>query len=86
MNKIGNLKHEQSLIIHDDEIFLRMNLAERIQHFLLIFSFFILILTGLPLFLYELKILEWLYPFYKGYYSRGILHRIAAVILIADII
>jgi len=73
-------------LIRDDEIFLRMNLAERIQHFLLVLTFFILIVTGLPLVFYELKIFKSLFSFEKVFYIRGIMHRVAAVILIINII
>ena len=41
--------------IGDAEIFIRMNLAERIQHFILFITFSILIVTGLPLMFYEIK-------------------------------
>jgi formate dehydrogenase subunit gamma len=73
-------------LIRDDEIFLRMNLPERIQHFLLILTFSILIVTGLPLIFYELKIFKSLVSFERAFYIRGILHRAAAVILIIDIV
>lgn len=73
-------------LIRDDEIFLRMNLAERIQHILLIVTFSLLILTGLPVMFYELKFLRSLFAFEKAFYLRGMVHRAAAVILIADIV
>jgi len=73
-------------LIRDDEIFLRMNPAERIQHFLLILTFTILIVTGLPLIFYELKIFKSLMSFERAFYIRGVLHRIAAMILIVNII
>jgi len=73
-------------LIRDDEVFLRMNLAERVQHWLLILTFSVLILTGLPLMFYELKIFHSLMAFGRAFYIRGILHRAAAVILIITIV
>lgn len=73
-------------LIRDDEIFLRMNLAERVQHILLIISFSLLVLTGLPLMFYELRIFKSIFGFEKAFYYRGVLHRVAAVILIVDIV
>ena len=73
-------------LIRDDEIFLRMNLTERIQHILLIVSFSLLVLTGLPLMFYELRIFKSIFSLGKAFYFRGLLHRAAAVILIVDIV
>lgn len=74
------------ILIHDDEIFIRMNLTERIQHFILIVTFSILILTGLPLIFHEMKFLKWLFSFPRSFYIRGILHRIAAIVLILNVV
>lgn len=73
-------------LIRDDQIFLRMNLTERIQHFILIITFFILIVTGLPLIFYEIKFLKGIFSLERSFYIRGILHRVAAVALIANLI
>lgn len=73
-------------LIRDDEIFLRMNLAERIQHFILIVTFFILIITGLPLIFYEIKFLKGIFSLQRSFYMRGILHRVAAVALILNLV
>jgi formate dehydrogenase subunit gamma len=75
-----------SELIRDDEVFLRMNVPERIQHFLLIATFSVLILTGLPLMFYELRIFHSLMAFERAFYIRGIFHRAAAVVLIIDIV
>ncbi|MFC2170006.1 formate dehydrogenase subunit gamma, partial [Acidobacteriota bacterium] len=77
---------ENMSIIRDDEIFQRMNFVERIQHFLLIGTFFTLIVTGLPLFFYELKIFKWIFSSQQSFHIRGLFHRIAAVILIINLI
>lgn len=73
-------------LIRDDEVFLRMNLVERIQHYLLVFTFFLLIVTGLPLFFYEFKFFKWLFRSEQAFYVRGIIHRFAAVVLIANLV
>ncbi len=77
---------KDNILITDGEIFIRMNWAERIQHFILIITFFVLIATGLPLIFYEIKFLKWLFPTQRSFYIRGILHRIAAVALIFNVI
>ncbi len=77
---------KENLLIRDDEIFMRMNLAERIQHFILIITFFVLIVTGLPLIFSEIKFLKWIFSPHRSFYVRGILHRIAAVAMILNLI
>jgi len=73
-------------LVRDDEIFLRMNLAERGQHILLIVTFTTLILTGLPLVFYELRIFKSMFAFEKAFYIRGLVHRAAAVLMIANVL
>ncbi|MEW6456512.1 MAG: cytochrome b/b6 domain-containing protein [Acidobacteriota bacterium] len=73
---------EERILIRDDEEFERMSLNERIQHVLLIISFFVLIITGFPILFYEFKAFKWLFFFQGSFALRGILHRIAAVLLI----
>ncbi len=82
----NNLLSENHALIRDDEIFLRMNLAERIQHIILILTFFVLIITGLPLIFYEIKFFKWLFPFQQSFYIRGIMHRVAAVVMILNLL
>ena len=43
-------------LIHDDELFERMTLGERLQHGVLVVSFSTLVITGLPIFLYQLPV------------------------------
>ena len=71
-------------LIRDDEVFLRMNLAERVQHILLIVSFSLLVVTGLPLMFYELRIFKSIFSIENAFTYRGILHRVAAIVLIVD--
>jgi formate dehydrogenase subunit gamma len=73
-------------LIRDDETFLRMNRAERFQHFLLVVTFTVLILTGLPLVLTNLKIFRAVFAAEKAFYIRGLLHRMAAVVMIVNIL
>jgi formate dehydrogenase subunit gamma len=73
-------------LIRDDEIFLRMTLVERVQHIVLIVSFSLLVLTGLPLMFYELRLFKAIFSYGRVFYYRGVVHRAAAVLLIADIV
>lgn len=74
------------ILVRDDEIFLRMNRVERLQHILLITSFSLLVLTGLPLMFYEMRFFKAVFSYGRVFYYRGVIHRAAAVLLIADII
>ena len=81
-----SIPSKKIFLIRDDEIFMRMNLADRIQHIVLIITFLVLIVTGLPLIFYEIKFLKWIFSPQRSFYIRGILHRVAAVALILNII
>jgi len=73
-------------LVPDDEVFARMNLAERVQHWFLILTFFTLMATGLPLFFYEFKFFKWVLPSGRAFAVRGVLHRIAAVVLVLNLV
>lgn len=73
-------------LIRDDEIFLRMNRVERLQHILLIVSFTLLVVTGLPLMFYEMRLFKAVFSYGRVFYYRGVIHRAAALLLIADIV
>ena len=60
----------------------RMTLSERLQHGLLIVSFVLLVLTGLPLIVYEWKVVQLVFLDKFSFALRGILHRAGAVLLI----
>jgi cytochrome b subunit of formate dehydrogenase len=65
-------------------VYMRMTLAERIQHWLLLSSFFILVITGFAL---KYPDSVWSLPFHAlpaGFEWRGWLHRAAAVVMIGD--
>jgi cytochrome b subunit of formate dehydrogenase len=73
-------------LVRDDEVFVRMNLTERLQHMLLILTFVTLMATGLPLFFFEFRLFRWLLPSGKAFAVRGLLHRAAAVMLIVNLL
>jgi len=73
----------RSPLIGEDEAFVRMSLVERLQHGAVLVVFVLLILTGLPLLLHRLKIFKWVFSPEKSFYIRGLIHRAAAVGLIA---
>jgi cytochrome b subunit of formate dehydrogenase len=77
MEKMAN-KHEQK--------YLRMTLNERIQHFLLLSSFIILVITGFALKYPEAVWVMWGRKLFGDYAFeiRGIVHRVAAVVMLAD--
>lgn len=67
-----------------EEKYLRMNKSERIQHFLLLTSFIVLVITGFALKFPEswwVKMLSAVVGEY-AFEARGIVHRIASVVMI----
>lgn len=63
--------------------FERMTVLERIQHFLLLTSFFTLVYTGFALKFPESFVFSWMARLEGGYQWRSLIHRIAAVIMTA---
>jgi cytochrome b subunit of formate dehydrogenase len=72
------------VLIPDDEVFVRMNLAERWQHGLLAASFIVLILTGLPVLSGEVALIRLFAGRTIVFTLRGLVHRVAAVVLIGN--
>ena len=70
----------------DEEVFIRLTIAERVQHGLLVLTLFTLMATGLPIFLSWVKTLAWLRPGGQGSGMRGVLHRVAAVVLVLNLV
>ncbi len=70
-------------LIPDDEEFVRMTLAQRIQHVVLFTSFFTLVLTGLPLVFPNAGLIHKLFFFPNSFWLRGVIHRVAGVTLIS---
>jgi len=71
-----------SLLIRDDELFIRMTPIERLQHVVMILCFVLLVLTGLPLLLDPAMWLKRLFFFETSFAWRGWIHRLAGVGLI----
>lgn len=59
---------------------LRFGVFHRFGHFLIIISFFGLVLTGMPLVFKDYGWAHWLYALLGGYPTAGIIHRICALI------
>ncbi|RJP69146.1 MAG: hypothetical protein C4532_11280 [Candidatus Abyssobacteria bacterium SURF_17] len=68
-------------LVPEDEEFIRLALAERIQHVILFTSFFTLVLTGIPLVFPDAPLLHKLFFFPESFWLRGIIHRVAGVTL-----
>jgi cytochrome b subunit of formate dehydrogenase len=60
----------------------RMRLNEVWQHTLLMVSFIVLVITGFALRYGDLPVARWLFGWDHGFEVRGIIHRIAAAVLI----
>lgn len=70
---------------HGHSLYLRMTVNERIQHFLLLISFFTLVITGFALRFPEAWWVRHLRNLIPGFFEiRSLLHRIAAVIMVID--
>jgi cytochrome b subunit of formate dehydrogenase len=67
---------------HETQEFERLSLNQRIQHWLLIFSFVLLVVTGLPLRYWETAPAEKAIQWMGGIEMRGDLHRFGALMLI----
>jgi formate dehydrogenase gamma subunit len=72
---------EEEDLIKDDEEFVRLTLAERIQHVILFTSFFVLVLTGIPLVFPNAPFLHKLFFFPNSFWWRGVIHRVAGITL-----
>lgn len=84
-NSHDKAQSEENLLIPDAEIFIRMNLSERIQHIMIIITFLALIITGLPVLFYEIKFLKSIFYTEQSFHIRGVIHRIAAVLMIINL-
>lgn len=80
MKQRGLLPHHQ----HGHRLYLRMSKSERIQHFMLLSSFFTLVLTGFMLRFPEAWWVRGIRDISgHAFELRSILHRIAAVVMVA---
>ncbi len=77
----GLIKQEH----HGHSLYLRMTVNERIQHFLLLISFFTLVITGFALRFPDAWWVRHLRSLIPGFFElRSLLHRIAAVVMVVD--
>ncbi len=68
--------------IPEKQEFLRFTLSQRVQHVVLLASFTLLAVTGLPLVFPQFPFVKSLIPNAAAFELRGILHRLAAIVLI----
>ncbi|MFC1724585.1 hypothetical protein ACFL4T_03090 [candidate division KSB1 bacterium] len=69
-------------VIKSDKIYVRFNPLERILHVMLIYSFTILVLTGMPLKFFNTGWARTLMGLLGGVETAGYLHRVAALIMV----
>jgi cytochrome b subunit of formate dehydrogenase len=67
-----------------ERTFIRLTLGQRIQHWILLGSFTLLALTGLPLRFPNVGFLGILYGIFGGITGARVVHRIAALLMIGD--
>ena len=68
------------MVMTSNTNYLRFRLFHRFCHFLIIISFFGLVLTGMPLAFRGYGWARWLYELFGGYPTAGYIHRICALI------
>jgi cytochrome b subunit of formate dehydrogenase len=83
---MDEITFDPAALVPDDEIFVRMTLAERWQHGLLAASFILLVFTGLPLMSGDIGAIRFIAGHSGALVLRGIIHRAAAVVLISDLV
>ena len=76
-------RFQDRLVEHEGKLYyLRFSKAQRLQHLLLLTSVTLLILTGMPLLLPDTWVVRHLFLFESSFTIRGIIHRLAALILL----
>jgi len=65
---------------------IRMSLLFRIQHLILTVLLTLLAITGFALMYHENSLARWIIEFEGGVHNRGIVHRVAAVLLLANLV
>ena len=68
------------MVMKSNTNYIRFSLLHRFCHFLIIISFFGLVLTGMPLAFRGYGWARWLYELFGGYPTAGYIHRICALI------
>jgi cytochrome b subunit of formate dehydrogenase len=74
---------DEDTLVSPGERFVRMNRHGRFQHAILVSSFLLLVLTGVPVFLHDLGFMRSLIDLEGGFALRSKLHRVGAMGLIA---
>ena len=78
-----NYPMQKRLVEHEGKLYYeRFSLAQRVQHLVMLTSFTLLIVTGVPLLLPDSWVVRQMFWFEGSFTLRGILHRVAAVALI----
>jgi cytochrome b subunit of formate dehydrogenase len=73
---------DEDRLVAPGEKFLRMALHGRLQHAVLVSSFLLLVVTGVPVFLHDLGLMQSVIDLEGGYILRSQMHRIGAIGLI----
>ncbi|MFH1564095.1 MAG: cytochrome b/b6 domain-containing protein [Nitrospirota bacterium] len=66
--------------------YIRLTLNQRIQHLIVLITFFLLVATGLPVRYHDTGWAKFLINLFGGFEMRGIIHRISGVIMILGFI
>lgn len=84
---IEQLEHRvRHLPVAPPQALVRMLPLERVQHMVLLISFFVLAITGLVLFIPNTAIGDFIVMLCGGPSGRAIIHRVAAVVMIANFV
>lgn len=75
-----NEKERMGKNMKNEERYVRFSFFHRMGHFLVMISFFGLVLTGMPLVFNDHAWARWIYNLMGGFPVAGIIHRIAALI------
>ncbi|MFO0980253.1 MAG: cytochrome c3 family protein [Planctomycetota bacterium] len=73
---------DEDQLVPPTETFERMGYTARLQHGILILSFLLLVVTGIPVFLHSLPWMRGIISVEGGFRLRSLLHRAGAVLLI----
>ena len=65
---------------------IRLSLLFRLQHMMLMLLLLVLAVTGFALMYHENSLAQWIIRLEGGVHNRGIVHRIAAVLLMANLL
>lgn len=86
IERLRNGRHPHVHYHPNERAIQRFNRVDRFNHALVIISFFGLTITGLPLLYSDKQWAQWVFQMLGGVRSAGILHRVFAVMLIANFV